>query len=203
MAAGKIDVSDLKIITPVGIACFVHVFEPHAFEGGESNFSLILCFPEGTDLTELKETCKKGALRKFGDMEVLKRMSKAGKLRMPWRDGSEYADYGDPFVPGATFITLKSRKSPGIVGPNAKPLMDQADFYGGCKARASCVVWPYDSMGNQGCSLLLNNVQKTADGTKLSGIANAEDEFDAVVPVKTAAGKTASLGSFEDDDVPF
>lgn len=208
--AGKIETSDLKIITPVGIACFAHVFEPHAFEGGKSQFSLILVFAEGTDLTELKQTCGKAAIRKFNDKATVQKMMKAGKLRMPWRDGSEYEQYGEPFVEGATFISLKSNQAPGVVGPNAKPMMNAMDFYAGCKARASAVCWPYDSMGNQGVTLLLNNVQKVGEGTKLSGKTNAEDEFDAVAPAKGekgGKGKPAADDAFggdsDDDDIPF
>lgn len=199
MADNKDD-DNLKIITPEGRTAFVHVWEPHAFEAGkEGNYSLILVFPPDTDLSELKKACTRAAKKKFGDKAGA--MFKSGKLKMPWRDGSDYADYGEPFVEGATFITIKSKTAPGVVDENAKPIMRQSDFYSGCLARASLLCWPFDSMGNQGVTLLLNNVQKTGDGEKTGGRMRAEDEFKPV-PKKPGA-KGAAADSFEDDDIPF
>lgn len=186
MAGKSADNEDLKVITPSGVACFVHVFEPFAFKAQPGQaakdpaYSLILCFPEGADLKELKATCKRAAIKKFGDAEKVKAMVQRGQFRWPWRDGADYAEYGEPFVPGATFVTLKTNQAPGVVNERAKEIMNQMDFYAGCMARASCLCWGYDSMGNKGVTLLLNNVQKTGDGTRLSGRQNATDEFGAV-----------------------
>lgn len=194
------DTEDLKVITPIGIAAFPHIFEPHSFETGrEPQYSMLLVFPEGTDLTELKKACHRAAVKKFGDKEKVKSMLARGKLHMPWRDGADYGEkFGEPFVEGSTFITLKSKNAPGVVNEHAKPMMNAMDFYSGCEARASCLCWAYDSMGNQGVTLLLNNVQKTGEGTRLSGRMRAEDEFE---PVKKSGSK-ASKDDLDDDD-PF
>lgn len=200
MATNPKDNEDLKVISPIGTAAFPHLFEPHAFEAGkEPNYSLILVFPEGTDLKDLKAACGRAAIKKFGDKEKVKAMIAKGQLRMPWRDGADYAEYGEPFVAGSTFITIKSKQAPGVVGPNAKPIMNGMDFYAGCMARASFLCWGYDSMGNKGVTLLLNNVQKVGEGNKLSGRQRAEDEFEAVKG-STSAAATADLA---DDDIPF
>jgi hypothetical protein len=199
MATSAKDNEDLKVISPIGTAAFPHLFTPHSFEAGkEPNYSLILCFPEGTDLKELKKACARAAAKKFGDMEKVKAMLAKGQLRMPWRDGGDYAEYGEPFVPGSTFITIKSKQAPGVVNERAKPVMNEMDFYAGCMARASFLCWGYDSMGNKGVTLLLNNVQKTGDGTRLSGRQSAETEFE---PVKGSGGKAAA--DLDDDDIPF
>ena len=196
------DTEDLKVISPEGIACFPHLFTPHSFEAGKDpNYSLILVFPEGTDISAIKRACGIAAVRKFGDKAKVKAMLDRGQLRMPWRDGSEYSDYGEPFVPGSTFITIKSNQAPGVVNEYAKPIMNEMDFYAGCRARASFLCWGYDSMGNKGVTLLLNNVQKTGDGTRLSGRMKAEDEFEAV---KKSGAADKGKGEFDDDDdVPF
>lgn len=206
MATSAKDNEDLKVISPQGTAAFPHLFTPHSFEAGkEPNFSLILCFDEGTDLSELKKACGRAAIKKFGDAQKVKAMIAKGQLRMPWRDGGDYAEYGEPFVAGSTFITIKSKQAPGVVNEYAKPIMNEMDFYAGCLARASFLCWGYDSMGNKGVTLLLNNVQKMGDGTKLSGRQRAEDEFEAV---KTAgkgskAAATTADDFTMDDDVPF
>jgi hypothetical protein len=187
---------DLKVITPIGTVCFPHVWEPHAFQAGqEPNFSLIIVFDEDADLTELKKACGRAAVAKWGDKA--KGMVKNGQLRMPWRPGTDYADYGEPFVEGATFITAKSKQAPGIVDARAKPIMNQMDFYAGCKARVSVYCHAYDTMGNKGVTLLLNNVQKAEDGKRLSGRQSAENEFGAIAGAK--GGKADDL----DDDIPF
>ena len=41
-------------------------------------------------------------------------------------------------------------------------------------------MWPYDTDGNKGVTLFLNNVQKVRDGDRLAGRPDAEDDFDAV-----------------------
>ena len=190
----------LKVITPEGRVCFPHVFEPHAFQPGqEPNYSLILVFPQGTDLNELKKACGRAAVKKWG--EKARAMVKSGQLRMPWRDGSEYGDYGEPFVEGAIFVTAKSKQAPGIVNERAKPIMNQMEFYAGCMGRMSVYCHAYDTMGNKGVTLLLNNVQKTGNGDRLSGRQRAEDEFTPVA----GADKSGSGDGLDDldDDIPF
>jgi len=207
------------IMTPSGTVCFPHVWEPHSFkEGQEKQFKLILVFDADTDISELKKACQQAALAKFGKADLQKLM-KQNKFTWPWRDGDEYSEYGEPFVEGATFINFKSKNAPGIVDEWARPIENQMDFYAGCKARVSALPWPYDSMGNQGCTFLLNNIQKTDDGTKLAGgRMSAENEFEAVkkgTPPKSSGfsstkdgGKPTGKGkasSFDDmdDDIPF
>lgn len=203
MATSKNDSEDLKVITPIGRVAFPHLFEPHAFEAGkEPNFSLLLVFPANTDLKEVKQACLRAAIKKFGDKDKVQTMVKKGQFRWPWRDGGEYSDYGDPFVEGSTFLTIKSKQAPGVVNERAKPIMNQMDFYAGCMARASMLCWGYDSMGNKGVTLLLNNVQKTGDGEKLSGRQRAEDEFEPVVGSKGKGSKDDSDDGV-DDDMPF
>lgn len=182
-----------KAMTPIGRACFVHVWEPHSFEAGkEGQYSLILVFDKDTDLKDLKRAAAAAAKAKWGDKA--NGMIKSGQLKSPFRNAADYEKYGDPFVEGSTFVTLKSKQAPGIVGPNAKQILNQMDFYAGCNARASVYAFAFDTMGNKGITFLLNNVQKTGDNTKLSGRMNAEDEFQPVA---------GASNSDDDDDSPF
>lgn len=171
----------LTLITPSGIACFVHVWEPHAFTDnkgnkGDLNYGLILVFNKKTDLSEMRKTCDRALIKKWGEAKA-----KAMKLqfRLPFRDASDYSEYGEPFRDdGSIMVNFKSKNAPGVVNARAKPIMNQMDFYAGVIARVSCYAHAYDSMGNKGVTFLLNNVQKMADGERLSGAQqNAEDEF--------------------------
>jgi Protein of unknown function (DUF2815) len=177
----------LVCITPPGTACFCHIWEPHAFKPAkgstsakEPQYRIILVFDEDTDLSELKKTAGRAAIKKWG-VKASKEMVADEEMHLPFRKGREYREYGEPFTdPGAVFISASSNGAPGVVDARAKPIMKQQDFYAGCKARISVYAHAYDSMGNKGVTFLLNNVQKTGDGKRISGRADAEEEFDAV-----------------------
>lgn len=184
MAKEDKDKERLTVITPTGRACFVHVWEPHQFEAAkgdkqkEPQYRIILVFDEDTDLTELKKTAGRALKKKWG--ADAKRMLAKNQLHLPWRPGSDYEEYGEPFTDdGAVFIAASSKGAPGVVDARAKAIMKQQDFYPGCMARISVYAHAYDSMGNKGVTFLLNNVQKMADGKPLAGTRkNAEDEFE-------------------------
>lgn len=173
-----------KLITPVGIVCFPHVWEPHVWkdEKGDSDkepaYSLILVFDEDADFTELRRACGKALIAKWGEAKA---KAMKAQFKLPFRDASDYAEYGFPFDDGERkMIIIKSRTAPGIVDARAKPIMNQMDFYAGCLARASVYPHAYDTRGNKGVTFLLNNLQKAGDGEKLSGRGNAEDDFEAL-----------------------
>lgn len=177
----------LTFITPTGTATFVHIWEPFAFKSKdpakqkEPQYRLTLVFDDEADLSEMKKIAGQALVKKFGKAEA-SAMLKRKQLSLPWRDGIEYEEYGEPFTnDGAVFISASSRSAPGVVNERAKQIMKQQDFYPGCLARISVYAHAFDSMGNKGVTFLLNNVQKMGDGTKLAGARkNAEDEFDAV-----------------------
>lgn len=174
------------IITPIGVACFPHIFEAHAFEDKEPGYSILIVFnkkktendPAWKKLREAVTNAVKTS-PKFGGNGIA--LHKKGKLTLPWRDASEYEQYGEPFVEGNLMLNLKSRTPPGVVDERSQPIITPSDFYAGCLARASCGVWAYDTKGNKGVTLLLNNVQKAGDGKRLDGRRAAEDEFEALV----------------------
>jgi len=176
-----------RLTSPVGIACFEHVWEPDAMEEGkEKRYSVLLVFNEEVSgdlkkaLSELKQKCMAAATEKFGE-DTWRALHKKGKFRFPWRKASDYDEYGAPFdEDGAMMCSFQSKSPPGVVDRRAKPITDRSEFYSGALARVTYAVWPYDSNGNKGVTLLLNNVQKIKDGERLSGKPSAEEDFDAV-----------------------
>jgi hypothetical protein len=149
--------------SPIGIACFVHVFSPEAPREGAKNkdpkYKMMLVFDAETwknapEVKELKLACVAAAEEKFG--KDAREKIKKGKIKMPWRPASDYGDegYGFPFdQEGAYMISFSSKEAPGVVDRKAKPLMKQSEFYSGCFARATYGVWPYDTDGNKGVTL--------------------------------------------------
>lgn len=189
MADQKKQRNEQNIITPPGIVSFPRVWTPKAFEPGkEPEYGLILVFDPDADLTPLKKAIKAAVVSKFGaDYK-----EKGIKLRNPIRPASDYASYGEPFdVDGRVFINAKTRTAPGIVDRRAQPILNQSEFYAGCLARASVYCHPYDTKGNKGVTLLLNNIQKTGDGKQIAGRMSAEHEFERLDPTDGA----------EDDDI--
>lgn len=179
--------NELTCITPVGVANFVHIWEPHAFEEGKPGmYRMMLVFDSDTDLSELKKVVGKAIVNKWGEAEG-KSLIKRKKLKLPFRDGIEYEQYGPPFVNedgsdnGSVFISVSSNSQPGVVDARVKPIIRQQDFYAGCLARASVYAHAFDTKGSMGVTLLLSNVQKTGDGEPLGGgRSRAEDEFEAL-----------------------
>lgn len=193
--------------SPIGIATFVHLFTPFAFKATATRaakdpaYSVLLVFDKATakgpEMKALKSACIEAAVAKFGlGEEKTRERIKSGKIAMPWRPASDYEEYGAPFdEDGAVMINFKTNTAPGIVNKSARPIMDQKEIYSGCKMRVSFGVWPYDTDGSKGVTLLLNNCQKTGDGTKLSGRLDAEEEFESV------AGDDDDDDADEDDDI--
>ena len=186
--------------SPIGIATFEHLWEPFAFPAKpnrpakEPAYSVMLVFDKDTvaspEMKALKRACFQAAADKFKlDFEEVKKRAalpaQSSKfIAMPWRkcEDTDYPDeYGAPFdLPGAQMINFKSNTAPGIVDKYAKPIMDRKQIYAGCFIRVSFGVWPYDTDGSKGVTMLLNNVQKAKDGPRLAGRPDAEDEFDSL-----------------------
>lgn len=98
----------------------------------------------------------------------------------PLRDGDEELESGektDAIYKGKYFLNCSSDDAPGVVGPDAKPLMDQGKLYAGCIVRADINPFPYKNSGNCGIGWGLNNVMLVKDGPRLDGKQNAEDAF--------------------------
>jgi hypothetical protein len=164
------------LITPPGIASYAFVWKPQPSmtAGQEPKYALTLVVSKKADLTPLRKACETAAVKKFGDKAL--KLIKLGKIKLPFRDGDEEREDDDLYA-GKVFFAAKSNQQPRVVDENLKSITDQFEFYSGCKCRIS--VWPYgyDVNGNKGVAFSLNNVQKLADGERLSGRQAPEDEF--------------------------
>ena len=182
-----------KVLTPEFRVAFADVWEARAYGDGEPKFGLVMVFPKTTDISALKRAAEKVAREKWGDK--LPEMMKAGKIRLPWRDGTEYAQY-DGFDDTVVFIRATSTRPPGIVDAKLQRILDQTEFYSGCYARATVNAYAYDTKGNKGVSFGLLNLQKIRDGESFVGSAKPEKDFEPL------AEKDFDPLS-EDDDLPF
>ena len=60
---------------------------------------------------------------------------------------------------------------------NRKPIIDSDTFYSGCYGHVHVNLFPYNTAGNRGIGVGLNNLMKSADGDRLDGRKSAEDAF--------------------------
>lgn len=174
------------VITPVAIATYANVWKARPSLNPErgDQYSIVLVFPKGTDLSPLQKAAKLAVSKKWGDKPP-------SSLKNPFRKG-DVDKPDDPTFKGAIFITARTNNKPGIVDSKVQPILDEMDFYSGCKCRASVYAMAYDQKGSKGVTFLLNNLQKVADGDRLAGRKKAEDEFD-----------DTDDGDEEGDDNPF
>jgi hypothetical protein len=167
-----------KVITGKVRFSYVNIFRSRAFrEGQDAKYSICLLIPKGDKKTLAKitaamdEAVQEGIRTKWG--------GKTPKnLHLPLRDGDEERADEAPEYAGMMFLNANSQTKPGIVDKDLNEILDPDEVYSGCWGRASINFFPYDSNGNRGVGVGLNNIQKMADGDRLGGTrASAEDDF--------------------------
>lgn len=170
------------MITTICRASYAHVFEPAQTPSGDMKYSISLMIPkddiEGLKAIEkaIEEAIAKGlAVNKFPTSAV-------PRLRKPLRDGDAEFESGqrDAAYKGFYFLNAGNKNQPGIVDQNVQPIIDPMEFYSGCWCRADINFFPYNTAGNLGIGVGLNNLQKVKDDDRLDGRQKAEDAFDAV-----------------------
>lgn len=198
-----------SIITPEFRVSYPKVFkaEPNKLKNNELEYSLMVLFPKGANLDELKKAAQEALLEKFGP-EKLKMLKEQGRLRTPFRlqDEKEFTDEvsGKKSMPqgmekGAVFLTVRTKQKPSVVDQSVKPIMQESDFYGGCYAIASLSVYAYEKGNQAGVNFGLKNVQKTRDGDPLGSRTRPEDDFAPIsVPETEGAGSGGDASALFD-----
>lgn len=194
--AGKNPASE-TLQTPFGVLSFPHLFEARApAPNAEPRFSVTLIFDKQAQATPefkaMKQAAAKVAKEKWGDKMP------AG-LRSPFRDASE-KEY-DGYEDGSVFISAWTKNKPGVIDGSLQTCMP-ADVWAGQLARASIRFFAYDTSGNKGIGVGLNNVQvdTATDMPRLDGRKSAASEFGSL---GSADATDASDNADDVDDLPF
>ena len=168
-----------KVVTTKVRFSYVHAFEPHAHEEGQTaKYSVCILIPKKDKKlidrikAAIEAAKEEGKTKKFG-----------GKipttLKNPLRDGDEERPDHEECA-GHFFINANANRKPGIVDAATNPIIDREEFYSGCYGRASVNFYAFNTSGNKGIACGLNNLQKLEDGERLSGSgASAEEDFGA------------------------
>ena len=169
------------MITTEVIISYPSVFEPSADPSGAMKYSCsaLIDKKDVKGVAELQEAIDKATAK--GKETIPAWKAKVPKFRYsPLRDGDEELEDGtktDKIYAGKFFLNCSSNDAPGVVGPDAKPLMNQDALYAGCIVRLDINPFPYSNSGNNGIGWGFNNVMLVRDGVRLDGKQNAEDAF--------------------------
>lgn len=97
-------------------------------------------------------------------------------IRTPLRDGDlEKPD--DPAYAHSYFVNAKNARKPGVVDAHLNPITDTSELYSGITGRASISFYAYNTSGNKGIAVSLQNIMKLGNGTPLGGQRTAADDF--------------------------
>ena len=76
------------------------------------------------------------------------------------------------------FLNANSTQKPGIVDKDLNEILDPDEVYSGSWGRASINFYPFNTNGNKGVGVGLNNIQKLKDDERLGAArASAETDF--------------------------
>lgn len=163
----------VKITTPTFRVSFPNVFKPKSnFEGQKPSYSIQMLFDKDADIEQMKKAAFDAGVKKWGPDK-----KKWPKFRYPtFADGNEKANklasHKDMVV-----VNARSMEKPGVIDKDYNEILEPAEFYAGCYARATLSVYAYEKLGNAGISFGLQNIMKIKDGKPLGGKKNAKDDF--------------------------
>lgn len=158
---------------------YAHLFTAHAMEEGQQKkYSVCIIIPKAATahIQEIRDQIK-AAYNTGAKAGKFGKITPGMAWKNPLRDGDEDRPE-DPAYKDSYFINCTSNNKPGVVGADRKPL-GQDEFYSGCYGRVSLNFYPFNVSGNKGIAAGLNNVQKLAEGERLSGGSSAEEDFAA------------------------
>lgn len=184
------------VVTPPFRVSYPAVFQPRNANASRKDqppkmeYSLEALFPKDADLKALKDAVVEAIKEKWGEDQKKWPTDHEGKskIQLPFKkqdtkmktkeDGTKFLP--EPYVAGAIFANLKSKQRPGLVDAKNQPIIDEADFYAGCWARAQVNVKAWEHTGKVGVSLWLNHLQKVKDDEHLGGRIKPEDAFEPI-----------------------
>jgi hypothetical protein len=196
MAAPTAPAKSQFVMTPKARLSFANLFRPRVsrFDATKSNYSCVLVFEPGTDLTALKSLVWRAAVEAFGES----RARDTSATQYPFK--ALRAD--DPKIPGfpdgSVAINCQSQFPPGLCDQSRQPVIDPNTIYSGCYVHATVNAFAWERAGKRGVSFGLGNMQKIADGPRLDNRRTIEQDFQ---PLPGAAAGPVGGGS--DTGIPF
>ena len=151
-------------------------------------FRVQAIFPEGEELTELKQVVTQLVEEKWGKIRPkldnlpirlqAENLKPDGTLRPNMELGGKY------------YMNLKCSERPGVVDHNLHDVLNKEDVYPGRWARAQISVFTYFVKGKSGVSSRLRHVQILEDDERLDFRQKPEEVFSKVALEKDDSGMT-------------
>lgn len=158
---------------------YANVWEPKAINGGTPKYSVSLIIPKSDTVTvqkiknAIEAAYKEGEAKLRGNSRTVPPLT---AIKTPLRDGdTERPD--DEAYKDSYFLNANSSTAPGIVDADCQPILQRTEVYSGVYGRASINFYAFNTNGNRGIAVGLNNLQKLRDGELLGGKASAESDF--------------------------
>jgi len=176
----KVKANPMKVITgPDTRWSYANVWEPKSINGGTPKFSVSLIIPKSDSVTVAKIKNAIEAAYQEGEARLKgngKSVPPLAGIKTPLRDGDlERPD--DPAYANAYFINANSATIPGIVDADRNVILTRSEVYSGVYGRASINFYAFNTNGNRGIAVGLNNLQLIRPGEPLGGKSRAEDDF--------------------------
>ncbi len=167
-----------KVVTGKVRFSYVNIFRSRSFsEGQDAKYSICLLIPKEDKATikkikaAIEAAIEDGISAKWGG-------KKPANLKLPLRDGDDERADEAPEYEGMLFLNANSNQKPGIVDKDLNEILDPDEVYSGCWGRAAINFYAFNTNGNKGVGVGLNNIQKLKDGDRLgSSRASAESDF--------------------------
>lgn len=157
----------LKVMTPKFRMSFPHLFKPHSMDNkNEPKYSVVMLFPEGEELKEMKKVAKQCSKENFSGEKG---------IQMPFNDQGE-KDY-EGYEPGCLMVAATSPMKPGVVDDNVEDVIDPGEVYPGRWARATVQPFAWTFGKKKGVSFGLRNIQLLDHDDNLAGGASAQSDF--------------------------
>lgn len=207
------ETNPINFVTDIVTFSYAHVFEPKLNPSQVLKYSSCLLLSKKSVKEKARwDACVNAAIE-AGIKKGMFTANQKAILKLPIRDGDAELATGvkkDESYKGMWFVNANSDHPPDVTKPQggaAVPILDQKEFYSGCKGRAIISFYPYSQGGSRGIAVGLNGVYKTADGDRLDGRVDASSVFSQYAEQDSdfeddIQGDNTGNAPF-DDDIPF
>lgn len=155
---------------------YPHLFKAHSVKGStsEPKFSITMLIPKSSDLAPLKAALTLAKKDYYGAKD-----NWPDDLESPVQNGDDAKFEGKEGYAGHWVIkaTSKQDQKPVVVDKSNSEILDPAQIYPGCYAKAHIFSYRWEFMKKEGIGFILDAVQKTRDGKSFSNKKTAEQMF--------------------------
>lgn len=174
------------MITKLVRFTYANVWEAKPDQNGRMKFStgMLIDKKDTACVAELRAEIDKAIAKGVAGGKFTAALTKLPKFKHPLRDGDAfYEEQPGPdreAYRGNWFMNASNTDPIGVADRFGRPLFDRDEFYSGCYGHADIRFFPFNTNGNAGIGVGLNNVMKKIDGDRLDGRQSAAVAFSSV-----------------------